>query len=383
MKKTLVALAVLTLNAWPANDAFAQSSETPSPAPSATAAAAATPPPVPVPPGLPIVSTGATKLLVGGVIFVQYKYDLTQNSGNTNGFDVTRAYVNVEPSWGETLSARITTDILRQDPATVGTSGTVTQNTTGSEIIRLKYAFVAYKPCREALFKFGLQQTLFLPWAEDLLGYRVLSKYPEDTFYDISTSDFGASVLFRSRNERHELVVGVFDGETFQKPETNKYKELQARATVTLLPSGKEPGLRLTGYYSYDVKNAQDADKVRAIGLLTWQDRFVTLGAEYVYSQESTAVTPRHTGGGPMFIAVATLPGVHVPMLQDIRVLGRVDFINQDRSVPDNEQTRIVGGVAFRASDRLQFILDYQQLDPQKPGVVTSKGAFAHWEAKF
>src|SRR5437868_15034644 len=57
-----------------------------------------------------LVTTGATKLKIGGVFYAFYKYDLSKNAHDINNFDVSRAYVNVEPSWGDDFSARVTTD---------------------------------------------------------------------------------------------------------------------------------------------------------------------------------------------------------------------------------------------------------------------------------
>src|SRR5438552_9311642 len=48
------------------------------------------------------ITTGATKLKVGGTLYALYGYDMSQGpggtySGNNNAFDVSRGYLTVEP----------------------------------------------------------------------------------------------------------------------------------------------------------------------------------------------------------------------------------------------------------------------------------------------
>ena len=365
--------------------AHAQYEATPTPTaePAATAAMtpaetpAATPVVTPVPPGL--VFTGATKLKVGGTFYAFYKYDLTQNAGNVNQFDVSRAYLNIEPSWGDDFYARVTTDLVRET-LTQGTSGSAAVNTTGSDVIRLKYAYLGYRVAPNVDLRVGMQHTPFVGWEEDLWGYRVLSVIAAEA-YGMSSSDFGWSAIVKGGSFL-EVHAGVYNGELYTKPELNKYKDFEGRITLSPLPCGKDPGLRITGFYQYGFK-ATDLERVRAAGVVSWQDRFVTIGAEYLSAQDGTATGKHITGGGPSVFGVLTLPGVHPPRMKEVRLLARVDVLDPDIHTKNDASTRVIAGVAARSNDKIQFVLDYQQTDPEKSGAKTAQAVFAHWEAKF
>src|SRR5687768_14956761 len=79
---------------------------------------------------------------VGGVVYAQYQYLLSDEAGDANNFDVARAYLNVTGAFGHGVSGRVTADIYRPGD--------------GSLTYRLKYAYAAYTPENSALtFKLG------------------------------------------------------------------------------------------------------------------------------------------------------------------------------------------------------------------------------------
>ena len=81
--------------------------------------------------------------------------------------------------------------------------------------------------------------------------------------------------------------------------------------------------------------------------------------------------------------AVVTIPHVQPPGMKDLRLLARVDVFDPDHDTKKDGSTRIIAGVAARSNDKIQFILDYQQTDPEAAGAKTAQALFAHWEAKF
>ena len=364
----------------PSPEAAATASTTPSTTPSATPVEMASPTPTPAPAAAPgVVITGATKLKLGGVLYLFYRHDLTEHSGNVNGFDVGRAYLNVEPSWGDQFYARVTTDIVRET-LTQGSAGTAAVNTTGSEVIRLKYGYLGYKILPNVDLRVGMHQTPFVSWNEELWGYRVLSPIAAEA-YGMSSSDFGWSANVKVA-KLLEIHAGAYNGETYQKPEANKFKDAEARVTISPFACGDQPGLRVTGFYLFGYK-AQKVERSRAIGMLSWQDRWITAGVEYLQATDKPATGKTITGGGPTVFAVFTIPHVKPPGMKDLRLLARVDVFDPDHDKKKDGSTRIIAGVAARSNDKIQFILDYQQTDPEAAGAKTAQALFAHWEAKF
>src|SRR3970282_1395218 len=95
---------------------------------------------------------------VGGVVYAQYLYQLSDTANHANSFDVTRAYLNVTGRFSDGLATRVTGDIYR--------------NADGSASYRLKYAYAAYTPNAGALtFKLGLIHTAWLDLGEGWGGY--------------------------------------------------------------------------------------------------------------------------------------------------------------------------------------------------------------------
>lgn len=361
------ALLAIPMMAWAQTPTPA---ETPSETPSPAATPAATP-------AAPNVTTGATKLKIGGNLFALYSYDLSDGAKGKNQFDITRAYVNVMPVFSDEYDARITPDITRQ-AAAAGTNGST--NTTGSLIARLKYAYLVDHR-GPVDFTVGLQPTCFVVFEEDIWQYRVLAPIALDQFYASTSADFGFSARAKLLDKRLDVHAAIYNGEYFQKPETNKYKELQTRVTYAILPAGKDPGLRVTGYGSYALK-AQDADKVRLIGMVSYESALFNAAGEYIYAQDGNGAGKHVVGGGPSVFGFVNLP-VNVKDLAGIRVLARVDVVDPDSKTKKDGSNRIMAGVAFRGTKMTQMVLDYQQIDPEASGVKSSQVLFAHWEAKF
>jgi hypothetical protein len=354
----------------------------PTPTPEATATAT----PAPAATATPTVTTGAASLKVGGTIFANYQYSLTEHAGNVNSFDVNRAYINIEPSWGDDFSARITPDITRQGNSTLGTNGSITSNTTGSLLYRLKYAYISNKTIKNLTLKVGAQQTPEIDFEESIWVYRVLQTMAIEQFFGAASSDFGYSAQYT--NGPVDLHMGVFNGTGYTKPDTNKYKELDTRLTVRLFQPDKEPGLRATLYYSYDLTGpAQNSDRVRALGMLSFQNTPLTAGAQYIAGQQSAGGgAPQIKSSGASLFGYVNLP-VSAPScnIKTVRVLARVDLYdpNTDSAAKNDNQTRIVAGVAVKPNDKMMMVADYQSLKTDKPGAVATQALFLNWEAKF
>lgn len=382
MTKTLLsaaaALLALQTSAVAQTTPSPTSTPSPSPAPAPMTETAAEPAVAPTPapePQKQTVTTGATNLKVGGVVWPLYFQDLTEDSTGRNGFDVGRAYVNIEPSWGDKLYGRITPDLVRQGSGTDSTDAPVDTNTTGNLVFRVKYAYLVYKPADVLDLKVGMQQTAYTEFEEGVWGYRFVAQTVGDAFYDMSSSDFGVAANAKLLGGALEIASGVYNGESYTRPETNKYKEGQLRATWRIFPAGKEPGLRLTGYGSYGLKS-QDADKVRGVALLSYQTNLFSAAGGYVYAQDGDGAGTHVVGGGPTVFGSVRLP-------KKLSLLGRVDLIDPDSDTDDDGRTRIIGGIGYDCTDKVRMVADYQTIDFEASGVNSTQTAFVHWEAKF
>ena len=363
------------LAAMTSANAFAQEpSATPTPATMESPAA------TPAPAAAPVdVTTGAMKMKVGGEFFAFWTDNLTKGAKDLNNFDVSRAYLNVLPTFNDKLDARVTTDVTRA--AVTGTSTTV--STTGSLVVRLKYGYMTYHLTPEVDTIAGLQQTPWIAYEEDIWPYRGLAPVALETFYGDSSSDFGFTSRMKFLDKKLDIHAGVYNGEFYSKPETNKYKTGSIRASYQILPGDqKTGGLKLHAFYEYGLK-AQNADRVRSVEMLSYECPMFTVAGQWLYAQDGSGKPKGHTRGeGESVFAFYNLPW-KMPDGSGLRVLARYDIADPNISVSDDGSSRLIAGVALLGSKYSQMVLDYQQTQPQKSGAVTAKAVFVHWLAKF
>lgn len=367
MRPTVALLAAALLLALPA----AAQTESPSPAPEAT----------PAKPDKAEVTTGAMKLKVNGILWPFYVYNLTGGAEDVSSFGIGRAYVTLEPAVTETVDGRLTLDITTQKAGKDSTGAAVETNTTGSLLFRLKFGLLAWHPAEWADVILGMAPTPWTTYEESIWGYRILEPTAVDQFYGISSSDLGFGVKLRALDNRLELHSALQNGGGFSHTvEENKYKELATRASFQVLPA-EGGGLKVGAYYGYAL-TAQDADKVRGVGMVSWQSPMLTAAGGYIYSQDGDGAGTHVVGGGPFAFGHVNLP-LALPGTKGSRLLARVDLADPDVDSEDDAATRLVAGASILISSRSQVIFDYQQLSYEASGVDPSRAAFVHWEAKF
>ena len=128
---------------------------------------------------------------VGGVVYAQYLYQLTDEADGANNFDIIRAYVNVLGSLGGGFATRVTADIYRVADGSLP-SGSSTP-------------IVACTPDGSPVtFKLGQMQTPWIEWEEALWDYRMQGTVAVDR------NGYMSVVRFRRRDGR---IVGQGAGQ--------------------------------------------------------------------------------------------------------------------------------------------------------------------------
>jgi hypothetical protein len=198
----------------------------------------------------------------------QFQDNLNQlGPGNNiyNSFDVTRAYLQFFYYPTDDLLVRITPDIYKTfGSASAGTFGkntAVASNLSGNLNYRLKYAYVQYRSAfdwsrnlKGDTISAGLIQQPFLPWEEDLYGYRFVNASPWN-YAGLSTSYFGLSVQGPIKYNELQYVdydFGIYTNAKYSQYEQSNTK--QAMGRVSVYPLGARwrfDGLGLTFGYDY------------------------------------------------------------------------------------------------------------------------------------
>ena len=131
---------------------------------------------------------------VGGQVFADIS-DFNQtpapNSKNGVGLDIKRAYLSVDHTFNSVYSANVTLDFAPNGIiAGGGTYGTGTLQ--GSEVV--KYAYLQAHYADEFVVQVGAEKTPWIPFVDDIIGYRYIDKGIVDQNKYGNSSDWGVNV---------------------------------------------------------------------------------------------------------------------------------------------------------------------------------------------
>lgn len=303
-----------------------------------------------VAPAAPPAATDDTPTVkVGGNIFTDFTYTaepvVTAPDGsefNQSAFNVTRAYVNVTGSLSRLFEFRITPDVARE----AGTGSSL----GGSLTFRLKYAYGQLNLDRwlgdGAWVRLGMQQTPWIDFIDGVYRYRFQGPVLADREGYIVSSDLGLSARYHLPGEYGDLHAGVYNGETFARPEANDQKAIQVRATLRPFPrAGALKGLRLTGFYHGD-NAARGLARNRLIGSLTFEHARFTVSADVMATEDQPAPDgPQLNGRG---VSVFLIPKLKVAgeRRSGVEALLRYDDLQPDTAV-DAHRRRYIAGLAY------------------------------------
>ena len=185
-----------------------------------------------------------------------------------NSFDLTRAYLNFYFFPTDGLTFRITPDIYRAIAGgvaanVVSPSTQFASNVDGSLNYRLKYGYVDYNKIFDFIpalkgnsIQAGALPNVFLPWEEDLFGFRYVTLVPWN-WVSLSSSQLGIQFTgpIKLGPEKLQYVdygIGVYNNATYKQYELTNTKQFMSR--ISVYPLGAKwrfDGLGLTWYFDY------------------------------------------------------------------------------------------------------------------------------------
>lgn len=389
-------IVVWTLVVWPA--AFTATSQQPD---SARRDTARTPsPPAAQPPKTP-------QLDFSGIIFANWNYRTDRAARAQNRFDLERAYLTFRMPAGDRTSVRITADVF-QNTATPGDAF------YRGWTFRAKYAYLQYDYLRDyhgvaAYARLGMLQTVVIEHIESFWP-RWISRTAVELSGFFQSADMGLATQLTLPSKRGEVYATVTNGPGYTSRETDRFKDVGARLTLTPLANGK--GLFSTMAISaWGYKGAIASrfvgggpGQVGTVGESLQRDRWgvfaglrdrrLTLGAEWAQRADegeignNTAVSPRvvvdSTGTVLSAFAIAR-PGEWLRPAKPSRLalLGRYDrFRFDDDAAPASRL--IIAGLIWDLDRRLSLAADYQQLLPRDGSAgADTKTWFLHVVASF
>ena len=287
----------------------------------------------------PSVKVGATLFTDYTVIDNPKLKDADGNEVTSNGFNIGRAYLNITGNISHLLAFRITPDIARE----TGTGSSL----AGSYTFRLKYAYAQINldewtnPGRTGTWtRLGMQQTPWVDFIEGIYRYRFQGPIFEDREGYLSSSDVGASFHMNLPDNYGDFHGGVYNGETYSRPEANDQKGFMIRGTVRPLHMHEVlRGLRISGFYDKDAY-LKNADRTRATGAVTFEHKYVNAAFQYLDTRDQTSATkqPVDAHGYSVWATPRTTKGWEG--------LLRFDYLEPTEGVK-GKRDRFIGGIAY------------------------------------
>ena len=220
--------------------------------------------------------------------------DAAGNSVNRTAFDVGRAYINITGQLSHSIAFRLTPDITRESGLVTGTSVT-----SDSLVFRIKYAYGQFNlddwMTRGSWIRLGIQQTPWVDFEEGIYRYRFqgtvfAERVPLPT--GMSSSDARVSVHYNFAAHYGDVHFGLYNGENYQRTETNNQKGFEFRGTVRPFAAGMPilRGLRAHLVY-YNDAYVSDGERQRVMGNLTYEHKFLNAGFDYLDADDQALPT--------------------------------------------------------------------------------------------
>jgi hypothetical protein len=360
------------------------------------------------PPPAPAAAKPATPGLdFSAWVFGDFQYQTDDAAKAANGgsspnkFDIGRAYLTFKGPLGDRASYRVTTDI-KQGGGTDSYKGW---------FVRLKYAFLQYdymKPNADgasAFARLGVLHTVVIDHEENFWPrFMAQTALEKNGFF--SSADLGISTGITLPNKLGEIYADVVNGTGYDNPENNKYKDFQARVTLTPLAKSTSilKTLTISPWYSYGgnasvflnsaTSPITDRLKKDRYGIFVGnRDRRLTFGGEYAERKDgadgnTTDVTLDQivsTTGQlyDAFVIVRPLEFTQPDTKQSFGALVRYDHWKPNKDV-DGYAQFLVAGVFWEPTRKVTLALDYQGQTPRN-GLSGAKAEswFLHWNLVF
>lgn len=346
-----------------------------------------------------------------GVVFGNYQYQGAAGpTKDQNKFDVERAYLTFKMPAGDRASIRVTADLYQQ---------TATGNDSYYKgwLFRAKYAYLQYdflkatKPSDWAFStRIGIVQTMLIDHEENFWP-RWLSLTPVERAGYFSSADVGVAGIVTLPNKLGEIYTAVTNGPGYASRETDRFKDYQARLTITPLTTSDLSYLRsfaIDGWvYRGELASkfvSGGSGQIGPVGSGLARNRYgvfagtrdprLTLGLEYAQREDgmdtgaNTVAAPRgvsdSTGRLVSGYVVAKPFRIFDAKLNvPLGIVVRYDQVTPNTSVAPKVNT-FIGGLTWDLNKRASVSLDYQEATPANGApVAPTKTYFMHWVANF
>jgi hypothetical protein len=280
---------------------------------------------------------------------------------NGYGDDIKRAYLSVDHTFNSVYSANLTLDFAPNGIIlNGGTFGTGTL--MGSEVVKYAYVQGNYSPM--FVVQVGAEKTPWIPFVEDIYGYRFIDKVVVDQNKFGNSSDWGVNAHGDFGNGLFDYSVSLLDGNGYKNPIRSDSMDVEGR--VNLNWHGFVLAL---GGYTGDLSNNTTLPVTTPItppvffqtasrwdALFAYTDERIRAGIEYFEANDwkvTTKTTPDKSEGWSVFGSYVVIP--------QWSVFARYDWLepSEDLDAPERYEYFNVG-LNYEAAKNLDLALVYK-----------------------
>lgn len=339
-----------------------------------------------------------------GVLYLNYQYGGLAGARSENRFELERAYLNFRASAGSRDSIRVTLDVFQQRDAT-------RDQYYRGWAMRVKYAYLNHDFVEgtgddmKVWGRLGLIQTVVIE-KEEQYWNRGLSQVALEQAGFFNSADAGVGLGITLPDRIGEVYATIVNGAGYQSRETDRFKDFQARLTLTPWASGSSflRGLQLSPWLSLGARSSDfvagrgtvqpvaEARRKNRYGFLTtYRDSRFVFGAQIARkidvaeSADTTqdVVPATRDVNGNLTSVFAFWRPLGPASSSPWSVLGRVDDIKPDDDA-SGTQRRYIVGTTWELNSRTSVTFDVQSLSPRNGLSGTpSRTYFLHFIANY
>jgi hypothetical protein len=262
-----------------------------------------------------------------------YAGDRIENDG---GFQIKRLYVGIDHRFSNVFSGNITVDadnvIKSASLSGSQASGYSLSTSNAGQGLYVKKAYLEAKLDPALVIRLGSADMPWIPYVEDIYGYRYVEKALTDANGFGTSADWGVHVMGSLANGLVSYQVSAVDGGGYRNPQLTRTVDVEGRLSLKY----KGVNAAIGGYVGKLGKNTQGAatfhSAKRFDALLAYKDTIggipVTIGGEYFYAKDwnnGTSVAEDSSDGFSLFASASPI--------RKWSVFGRYDWVKPSREL--------------------------------------------------
>jgi hypothetical protein len=314
-------------------------------------------------------ATKAPATTISGKAYVDLSYrenvdratDRAADKGNGTAFDIKRFYLGVDHAFNDTWGARIRTDV-----------GNLTN---GKFDVFVKNAYLEARVAPELVLRAGSADLPWIPFVEDLYGFRYVENVLIDRVKLGTSADWGVHAGGKLGGGLASYAVSVVNGRGYGDPTRTQAPTVEGRVAISPVKEltvgvGGQAGK--LGQNVVGTPTPRTAERVDAV--VAWVSDVFRLGAAGFLARDydKKIVTDR---AQPQDKAVGGSGWASVTILPPLTLFGRVDYIQPKRDTLSSfRDLYFDAGLAVKPAKPVDLALVYKGERVKHGALSTSNG---------